>query len=99
MVSHTKGLAHELKGTGVSVTALCPGPVATEFAKVAGFGSSKMFEGASSAVKTAQKGYRAMEQGKVICISEFKFALLIKALMPFLPQKITASIIAKMQQS
>lgn len=99
VVSHTKGLAHELKGTGVSVTALCPGPVATEFAEVAGFGSSKMFEGASSAVKTAQKGYRAMEQGKVICISEFKFALLIKALMPFLPQKMTASIIAKMQQS
>ena len=99
VVSHTQGLAHELKGSGVTVTALCPGPVATEFAKVAGFGGSKMFDGAASAAKTAQKGYRAMEQGKVICISEFQFTFLIKVLMPFIPQSMTAAIIAKMQQS
>ncbi len=99
VVSHTKGLAHELKGSGVSVTALCPGPVATEFAQVAGFGGSKMFDGAASAFKTAQKAYSAMEKGKVICISELQFAFLIKVLLPFLPQSMTAAIIAKMQQS
>lgn len=99
VVSHTQGLAHELKGSGVSVTALCPGPVATEFAKVAGFGASKMFDGAASATKTAQKGYKAMEQGKVICISEFQFTFLIKVLMPFIPRSMSAAIIAKMQQS
>jgi len=99
VVSHTKGLAHELKGSGVSVTALCPGPVATEFAQVAGFGGSKMFDGAASAFKTAQKAYNAMEKGKVICISELQFAFLIKVLLPFLPQSMTAAIIAKMQQS
>ena len=99
VVSHTQGLAHELKGSGVSVTALCPGPVATEFAQVAGFSGSKMFDGAASAHKTAQKAYAAMEKGKVICISELQFALLIKVLMPFLPTSWTAAIIAKMQQS
>jgi hypothetical protein len=40
-----------------------------------------------------------MEKGKVICISEFQFTFLIKVLMPFLPQSMTAAIIAKMQQS
>ena len=99
VVSHTKGLAHELKGTGVTVTALCPGPVATEFAQVAGFGGSQMFDGAASAQKTAQKAYQAMEKGKTIFISELKFSFLIKVLMPFLPLSITSSIIAKMQQS
>lgn len=99
VVSHTQGLAHELKGTGVSITALCPGPVATEFAQVAGFGGSKMFDGAASAYKTALKAYSAMEKGKVICISEIQFALLIRILMPLLPKSWTAAIIAKMQQS
>ncbi len=99
VVSHTKGLAHELKGTGVTVTALCPGPVATEFAQVAGFGGSQMFDGAASAQKTAQKAYQAMEKGKTIFISELKFSFLIKVLMPVLPLSITSSIIAKMQQS
>ncbi|MEY4486589.1 MAG: hypothetical protein RL440_1122 [Bacteroidota bacterium] len=99
VVSHTQGLAHELKGTGVTVTALCPGPVETEFAQVAGFGGSQMFDGAASAYKTALKGYNAMEKGKVICISDFKFTFLIKGLLPFMPSAITAAIIAKMQQS
>ncbi len=99
VVSHTQGLAHELKGTGVTVTALCPGPVDTEFAQVAGFGGSQMFDGAASAYKTALKGYNAMEKGKVICISDFKFTFLIKGLLPFMPSSITAAIIAKMQQS
>lgn len=99
VVSHTQGLAHELKGSGVTVTALCPGPVETEFAQVAGFGGSQMFDGAASAYKTALKGYNAMEKGKVICISDFKFTFLIKGLLPFMPSSITAAIIAKMQQS
>jgi short-subunit dehydrogenase len=99
VVSHTQGLAHELKGSGVTVTALCPGPVETEFAQVAGFGGSQMFDGAASAYKTALKGYNAMEKGKVICISDFKFTFLIKGILPFVPSSITAAIIAKMQQS
>lgn len=99
VVSHTQGLAHELKGTGVTVTALCPGPVATEFAQVAGFGGSKMFDGAASAQQTALKAYHAMEKGKVICISAFQFSFLIRVILPFMPSRFTAAIIAKMQQS
>ena len=37
VLSYTRSLAGELKGTGVSVTALCPGPVDTGFGEAAGF--------------------------------------------------------------
>lgn len=38
VLSYTRALAQELRGTGVVATALCPGPVETEFAEAAGFG-------------------------------------------------------------
>jgi hypothetical protein len=37
VVSYSQALRGELTGTGVTVTVLCPGPVETEFAEVAGF--------------------------------------------------------------
>ena len=37
VVSYSQALRGELTGTGVTVTVLCPGPVDTEFAEVAGF--------------------------------------------------------------
>ncbi|GAA3997991.1 SDR family oxidoreductase [Sphingomonas humi] len=37
VLSFTEALHEEVRGRGVHVTALCPGPVSTEFADVAGF--------------------------------------------------------------
>jgi uncharacterized protein len=37
VLSYTESLRSELRGTGVTATALCPGPVATGFDEVAGF--------------------------------------------------------------
>ncbi len=37
VLSYTRSLSGELRGTGVSVTALCPGPVHTGFGETAGF--------------------------------------------------------------
>ena len=37
VLSYTHSLAGELRGTGVSATALCPGPVDTGFGETAGF--------------------------------------------------------------
>ena len=37
VLSYTRSLAAELKGTGVTATVLCPGPVETDFGKTAGF--------------------------------------------------------------
>jgi short-subunit dehydrogenase len=40
VLSYSQGLQGELRGTGVTLTVLCPGPVKTEFDQVAGFGQS-----------------------------------------------------------
>ena len=37
VLSYTHGLVGELRGTGVTATALCPGPVKTAFGATAGF--------------------------------------------------------------
>lgn len=43
--SFTRGLSEELRGKGISVTAVCPGPMATEFITVGGIdGKSKTFQ-------------------------------------------------------
>lgn len=46
VLSFTKSLRFELRGTGINVCAVCPGPMATEFLDVAGIsgGKSKTFE-------------------------------------------------------
>lgn len=38
VLSYTRAMGQELRGTGVSATTLCPGPVETEFGVAAGFG-------------------------------------------------------------
>jgi short-subunit dehydrogenase len=40
VLSHTEALHEELRGTGVTITAICPGPVRTEFGEQGGFGGA-----------------------------------------------------------
>ena len=44
MLSYGRALAAELHGSGVSVTTLCPGPVETGFAEVAGMTDAEAAE-------------------------------------------------------
>ena len=65
--SFSEAVAEEVKGTGVTVTALCPGPTATGFEKAASMKSgSQMFRRAASAAEVAKSGIKAMEKGKVL---------------------------------
>jgi short-subunit dehydrogenase len=64
VLSYTRALTGELRGTGVTATALCPGPVHTEFEEVAGFEPedaesslpSFMWETAGSVARAAVNG-------------------------------------------
>ena len=97
VVSFTKGISHELKPHGITVTALCPGPVKTEFEFVAGMGNGDMFKNGASAYSTSLKGYNAMMKGKRICISDLGLNFLINYLLPIIPDSILLRVIQKMQ--
>src|SRR5215212_785832 len=70
VLSFSEATAAELKGTGVSMTALCPGPVATEFLEAGGFkkespGPSFVW---STADEVAKAGIEGAEKGKRVVI-------------------------------
>ena len=96
--SFSKAVASELEGTGVSMTALCPGAVKTEFAENAGFGDNEgMFASGKTPRYTAEKGYEAMEAGKLEVITEFGLKVMIKAGLPFTPVRVGMEQVKKMQ--
>lgn len=68
----SEGIAEEVKGSGVSVTAHCPGATDTAFSGKAGNDQSILFKlGAASADKVARHAYKSMMKGKVIAIEGF----------------------------
>jgi short-subunit dehydrogenase len=73
VLSYTRSLAGELRGTGVSVSVLCPGPVDTGFGETAGFDK----EDAESALPkfmwepveaVAKVGVDALDKGRLVAI-------------------------------
>jgi short-subunit dehydrogenase len=69
VLSYSEALHYELKGTGVSVTALCPGPTKSGFQAVAGFGEgAKINKLMMEARPVAELGYRGLMRGQAVVI-------------------------------
>jgi len=83
VLSYSHAMREELKSHGVSVTALCPGPVETGFAEAAGIDPEKM-AGAMPKVfwvpvaEVAEVGVRGMDDNRAVAI-------------PGLPNKVSAA--------
>lgn len=73
VVSFSEALAHELQGTGVTVTVHCPGPTHTEFAGRAGIGENRLFQRPDVAKPeaVAAHAYEAMMQGELLSVHGF----------------------------
>jgi short-subunit dehydrogenase len=97
VVSFSQGISRELKGTGVRVSALCPGPVKTGFEKAAGFHESPLFDKAKDAHSTAKKGYVGMEKGKLLVFNEFPLRFAINWVLPLVPRKTVAWMVQRLQ--
>jgi hypothetical protein len=70
VLSFSKGLALEVRGSGVSVTALSPGPAETDFDDRAGAGSNVLFKRLPklSPGAVAKAGYAGMMRGSMVVI-------------------------------
>ena len=72
VLSLTESMSEELKGTGVTVTALCPGITATHMLTEASAGSAELSQLpkilVGSADDVADQGFEACMKGDVICV-------------------------------
>jgi short-subunit dehydrogenase len=85
VLSFSEALSEELRGTGVTVTALCPGVTATGFQARARTADSNLIRfGTQDARGVARVGYRAMVRGKAVAIPGLanRFLALVVRLSP-----------------
>ena len=88
VMSFTKSLRFELKKRKINVTAICPGPMDTEFLAVAGIekGTSKTFDTLPrcNVEKTAKGGLKAAKKGRCV-YTPHPFFKLYRVLAKILP--------------
>jgi len=70
VVSFSRALARELQGSGVTLTALCPGSTHTEFEEKAGADKLRLFRWlpVMDASSVARSGYLGMRRGRAVVI-------------------------------
>lgn len=80
VLSFSRGIRMELRGSGVNVTALCPGPTRTEFEHNAAAGNTRLFHMLAwppmDAHAVAAAGYRGMLRGQAVVVPGWTSSLL-----------------------
>lgn len=92
VLSFSEAIAEELRGSGVSVTCLCPGATETGFQARAGMGNVPLFRIAvADAASVAKAGYDGMMREKTLVIPGLKNKILA-ASNRFAPRKLITKI-------
>src|SRR5271167_3576170 len=103
VLSFSEAIFEELQGSGVTVTALCPGPTRTDFQNRAGLSESKLFNAkrllrTDEPVEVAERGFVGMMRGEAIVIPGFRNNLLAFA-GRFLPRKLVRKAAKKLHET
>lgn len=101
VLSFTESLAEELKGSGVTVTAFCPGPTRTQFGVTAGLSQESPFDRLSAdPERVAETGFKGMMAGRVVVLdgAANRFGAFMTRFLPrCLVRRIAGGILAKLK--
>jgi short-subunit dehydrogenase len=94
VLSFSEAIASELEDTGVTVTALCPGPTASGFQDKAELGNSALVKGKKlpTSEEVAALGYRAMQRGQRVYIPGFMNWAMAQS-MRFTPRNLATRVV------
>jgi len=99
VLSFSEALANELAGTGVTVTALCPGPTKTGFQARAQMEESKLVRGREimTSETVARAGYTGLMKGKTVVIPGVGNRMMANAIR-FLPRNTVTKLVRNAQE-
>lgn len=99
VLAFSEAIAEELKGSGVTVTALCPGPTASGFQNAADLGDSKLVKDKKlpTSAEVAKYGYKAMMKGKRVAIHGFQNKLMAFSVR-FTPRSWVTALVKKLSE-
>jgi short-subunit dehydrogenase len=99
VLSFSEAIANEVQGSGVTVTALCPGPTESGFQKRAAMEQSKLVKGRKipDAATVAKAGYRALMRNQTILVPGLANQLLTFSIR-FLPRSFVRQAVRNMQK-
>jgi uncharacterized protein len=87
VLAFSEALAEELRGSGVSVTALCPPPVRTSFSSVAQIApTSYMATTRTTPAEVARYGYGMMKRGRAVVVYSPLYKFLTAVLVRITPR-------------
>jgi hypothetical protein len=94
----SEAINNELEGTGVSVTALCPGATESNFQAAANLTESKLVKGKKlpTSAEVAEYGYKAMMRGQTVAIHGVMNYLMANSVR-FTPRALVVKIARWMQ--
>lgn len=101
VTSFSNAIAEELRGTGVTVTALLPGATETEFAQVAEMDKTPLFANTrlATAAAVARAGYEGMLAGRLDVIAGVTLGQrLMLSFVPFMPKSVLLRQVHAMQE-
>jgi len=87
VLAFSEALIEELRGSGVTVTALCPPPVRTPFVSEAQIASSNyMATTKITPAEVARYGYRMMKRGKPVAVYSLRWKFVMNFLVRITPR-------------
>jgi short-subunit dehydrogenase len=99
VLSFSEALSNETAGTGVTVTALCPGPTITEFQKKAGMEQTRLFRSplVQDARTAAKAGYEGMQRGRRVVVPGIGNKILAQGVR-VTPRRLLTAITRRIQE-